>query len=440
MTNTNDPADLGAAAAAAAIAAGALTSEAVTAACLTRAAEREPQLRAFVELDPGGAMAQAQAADRAPRDGRGLLHGVPIAIKEIFDVAGLRCSWGTQIHAGRVPDADAAATRRFRAAGAVILGTTVSTEYAIADAGPTTNPRDPERTPGGSSSGSAAAVAAGLVPLALGSQTIGSIVRPSVYCGVYGLKPTKGAISALGAMALSPALDHPGPIARELDDIALACRVLFGVEPDDPESVAVVPPEARALPDGLSMLVVEGPLRDRIEPPSRTALARARAAFEAIGIRPRAHELPASFDEAADCQEVLLRHGTARNHGADRDRAGDRMSERVRSLVDGGRAITDAEGAAARSQALEYRAAIEQLLAGDTVILAAATDGVAPPRGDGSATGSAALQGLWTLAGLPVLALPCGAVEGLPVGVQLIAAPGREDLLLAAARAVQKHL
>jgi Asp-tRNA(Asn)/Glu-tRNA(Gln) amidotransferase A subunit family amidase len=430
-------ADLGAAAAAAAIATDACTSEALVSACLARIAAREPVVRAFVDLDPERAMAAARAADRAPREARGALHGVPVAIKEIFDVAGMRCTWGTPIHADRIPLNDAAATRRFRAAGAVILGTTVSTEYAIANAGPTTNPHDATRTPGGSSSGSAAAVAAGMVPLALGSQTIGSIVRPATYCGVYGLKPSKGAISCLGAMALSAALDHPGPIAREVADLVLACRVLFGVEPEDRASLAVEPPKPCAPPPELRVLLVAGPLEARIEAPSRAALARARAAFEAAGVPVRAHELAASFEGAADCQETLLCRGMACHHGADRDRAGDRMSERVRSLIDRGRAIPESAHTAALAQARDYRALLTELLTGDTIILAAAADGVAPPRGDGSATGSPALQGLWTLAGLPALALPCGLYDRLPVGVQLVAAPGREDLLLAAAALVR---
>ena len=435
-----DLASLGAAAAAEAVATGACTSEALVSACLARIAEREPVVRAFVDLDPDRALAQARAADRAPREGRSALHGVPVAIKEIFDVAGMRCAWGTPIHAGRVAAADSAVARRFRAAGAVIMGTTVSTEYAIANAGPTTNPHDPARTPGGSSSGSAAAVAAGMVPLALASQTIGSIVRPATYCGVYGLKPTKGAISCLGGMALSAALDHPGPVAREIADIALACRVLFGVEPDDPESMAVAPPELRLAPPGLDVLLVEGPLGARIEPPSRAALDRTRTALEAAGLVVRAHDLPATFENAGACQDTLLCHGIAQHHGADRDRAGDQMSERVRGLIDRGRAIPDSAHEATLAQARGYRAALTELLTGDTIILAAAVDGVAPPRGDGSATGSPLLQGLWTLAGMPALALPCGTFAGLPIGVQLVAAPGRENLLLAAANLARERL
>ena len=140
-------------------------------------------------------------------------------------------------------------------------------------------------------------------------------MRPATYCGVYGLKPTKGAISCLGGMALSPALDHPGPVARETADIALACRALFGVEADDPESMAVAPPELRPAPPGLRVLLVEGPLRARIEPPSREALDRARAALEASGLAVRAHDLPASFEGAEGCQDILLCRGVAQHHG-----------------------------------------------------------------------------------------------------------------------------
>ena len=233
---------LGAAAAAATVRAGTCTSEALVAACLERVAACEPEIKAFVELRPDRALAEARARDREAAEARGSLHGVPVAVKEVFDVAGMLCTWGTPIHRGRMPSVDAAAVARIRAAGAVIVGTTVSTEYAVWAAGPTVNPYDPGRTPGGSSSGSAAAVATGMVPFALGSQTIGSVVRPAVYCGVLGMKPSKGAISNAGAMPLSPFLDHVGFLARNTEDLALACQVLFGSDSEDAYSEEIQAP------------------------------------------------------------------------------------------------------------------------------------------------------------------------------------------------------
>ena len=197
--------------------------EEMVCASLARIAALDGRVRAFRDV--------AETADavsetlRAPLDGA--LRGVPVAIKETFDVQGMHCTWGTPIYRTRMPSRDAVAVERLRAAGATIVGTTISTEYAIGAPGPTTNPHDRSRTPGGSSSGSAAAVAAGMVPIALGSQTVGSIVRPAIYCGVYGLKPTHGAIDAGGVMPLSAVLDHVGVLARTPADIALVCRVLF---------------------------------------------------------------------------------------------------------------------------------------------------------------------------------------------------------------------
>ena len=178
---------LGATAAAAATRAGTCTAEALTAACLKRIDAREPSVRAFVDMQRDRALAEVRDLDWRVAGERGPLHGVPVAVKEVFDVAGMICGWGTPIRENQVPRRDAVVVARLRAAGAVVVGTTVSTEYAVWTAGPNTNPHDPARTPGGSSSGSAAAVAAGMVPLAIGSQTIGSVVRPAVYCGALGV-------------------------------------------------------------------------------------------------------------------------------------------------------------------------------------------------------------------------------------------------------------
>ncbi|HJU23829.1 MAG TPA: amidase [Casimicrobiaceae bacterium] len=422
----NALAKLGAAEAARAIARGELRSEALVRACLGEIESREGVVHAFRDrVATEKAIAEARERDQAPRESRGPLHGVPVAVKEIIDVAGLRCEWGTPIHAGRVPRQDAPVVTRLREAGAVILGTTISTEHAIARAGPTTNPHDPTRSPGGSSSGSAAAVAACMVPLALGSQTVGSIVRPATYCGVYGLKPTFGSISRQGAMPLSAALDHVGFLARELDDLDLACRVLFDRDPGQSKQ----PPPRRAL-------LVEGPWPECIETASRTALARAQAAFEAGGIGITATSLPSEFVDAHATLETILMRDIAINHGADRDRPGDLMSERLRDLVDRGRRISDAQYADAIDRARGYRESLVRLLDDETIILAPATDGIAPPI-SAEGTGSARLQGLYTMAGLPALAVPCGMVDGLPVGVQLIALPQSEMLLIGAVRSMR---
>jgi len=432
VPQVNDLAVLGAAQAAAAIRAGTITSEQLISACLQRIAEREDVVRAFVDLQPDNALAHARELDKRRPSATELLYGVPVAVKEVFDARGYRCSWGTAIHTDRRPASDAACVTRLREAGAVILGTTVSTEYAIAAAGPTTNPWDPQRTPGGSSSGSAAAVACGMVPLALASQSIGSIVRPATYCGVLGLKPTRGAVSTLGGMPLARELDHAGFIARRHEDIQLGCRVLFGHDALDPDSRSVAPPDSSSLGEIHRVLEVAGPFRARVGRGSREAVTRAITALRSAGLAVDTIELPAHFDDIEESIYTLLCRGIAEHHGDDYNRASVRMSERMRGLVDRGRAVSDQQHAAAVTFAQRVTQDLLKILTPGTIAVNAATDDVAPLLSEG--TGSPILQGLWTLAGVPVLAVPCGRYEQLPIGVQIAAAPGREDLLIHAAR------
>ena len=229
---------LSAADAARAIRDGALSAEELVEACLARIAEADPAIEAWTYLDPEHARTQARARDADRREGRaiGPLHGLPIGIKDIFDTADMPTEDGTVLHAGRTPAHDAAAVAMLRAAGAVILGKTVTTECATYTPGKTRNPHNPEHTPGGSSSGSAAAVAAGMVPLALGSQTNGSVIRPAAFCGVYGFKPTHGLIPRSGVLKLSRTLDHVGVFARSIEDVALICEALVGYDPADPDT------------------------------------------------------------------------------------------------------------------------------------------------------------------------------------------------------------
>src|SRR3989441_12366200 len=202
------------------IRAGLLTSEELVAACLERIRATEPSVQAWAFLDEQHALAQARAADERKRSGEpiGALHGVPVSLKDIIDTADMPTENGTVLHKGRTPREDAAVVKTLRAAGAVILGKTVTTECAYFAPGKTRNPHNPEHTPGGSSSGSAAAVAAAMVPLALGSQTNGSVIRPAAFCGVYGFKPTHGLLPRSGVLQLARTLDHIGLFARSLDD------------------------------------------------------------------------------------------------------------------------------------------------------------------------------------------------------------------------------
>jgi Asp-tRNA(Asn)/Glu-tRNA(Gln) amidotransferase A subunit family amidase len=409
------------------------SAEEVLKSCLQKIRSQDPIIRAFVDIDEQGAIEQARACDRAPPNGP--LHGIPIAVKDTVDVAGLRCTWGSPVHADRVPRTDAAVVRRLRDAGAVIVGTTVTTEYAIAKAVPTTNPHNPAFTPGGSSSGSGAAVAARMVPLAVATQSVGSIIRPAIFCGVFGLKPTFGAISTIGAMPLSARLDHIGPMARTVEDIALACQVMFAREPGDSLAVQVRPSKLRSPATDTRVLRVDGPLADRIEPPTAAALDRAQRVLEGAGLSVTAVDLPDHFSRLINCYETIIFRDLAQRHGADRDQHGDKLSDRFKEIIEIGRATTAAAYDAAVADATSYRHHIVELLDGETVILAPATDGLAPRMSD--RTGEQKLQSLWTVTGVPSLATPCGKVDGLPVGVQLVAAPGREDLALAAAQLIE---
>src|SRR5262245_20622291 len=202
---------------------GVIGSTQLVEACLARVRETDGQIGAWTFLDPDHALAQARAADEYRLSGRpiGPLHGVPVGVKDIIDTADMPTENGSVLHAGRTPSRDAAVVAMLRGAGAVIMGKTVTTEFASREPGKTRNPHNPAHTPGGSSSGSAAAVAAGMVPLALGSQTGGPTIRPAAYCGVYGFKPTHGLIPRHGMLRLSRTLDHVGLFAPTIEDIAL---------------------------------------------------------------------------------------------------------------------------------------------------------------------------------------------------------------------------
>src|SRR5262245_35271294 len=217
---------------------GLLTSEELVGACLERIRALEPKVQAWTFLDEAHALSQASAADERRRSGEavGPLHGVPVGLKDIIDTADMPTENGCALHKGRAPRSDAAVVRMLRAAGAVVLGKTVTTECAYFSPGKTRNPHDLERTPGGSSRGPAAAVAAAMVPLALGSQTNGSVIRPAAFCGVYGFKPTHGLIPRTGVLQLSRTLDHVGLFARSIEDLALLAEQVAGYDEGDPDT------------------------------------------------------------------------------------------------------------------------------------------------------------------------------------------------------------
>ncbi len=425
------------------IAAGALGAQALTDACLERIAEAEPVVQAWAWLDGDHALREAAARDARRRTGRptGPLHGLPVGVKDIIDTAGIPTANGTVIDAGRVPAADAFVVARLKAAGAVILGKTETAELAFLHPGRTHNPANPGHTPGGSSSGSAAAVAAGMVPLAVGTQTGGSVIRPAAYCGIVGFKPSFGAIPRTGILPQSPSLDTVGVFARTIEDAALLAEVLFGHDPADRASRPA--PHPRLLDTALARPPVP-PMFAFVRPPgwdgaaeeTRLAMAELTATlggqcFEAA--------LPNAFDEAAAIRERINFAEMAKCYFAHERRGRAQMSGVLCDALDAGKAILARDYLAALDWPGVLNAGLAEIFARADAILTPATPSAAP---EGLAsTGSAIFNGLWTLCGLPAVTLPLlEAGNGLPMGVQLVGPAGEDARLLRTARWLMAHL
>ncbi len=391
--------------------------------CLERIDAREATVRAWVVVDRERAMAQARDrdADLAAGRWRGSLHGVSVGIKDIIDVAGLPTAAGSELWADRMADEDAPIVTRLREAGAVILGKTVTTPYAWIDPPPTTNPWDPDRTPGGSSSGSAAAVACGMCLGALGSQTGGSITRPASFCGVSGLKPSFGRLEVAGVLPLSPCLDHPGPIARTAADLALLWQAL---RPDDPAAaVADRPPRLGRL---------GGIFRSKAEPSALDALESALAAFAGAGATVAEAPLPEGFDAVSIQHRVIMSSEAAFLHEARANICPEDYPDRISALIDEGNAYRATTYLYARDHQERLKRSMLASFDGVDALITPATVGPAPDR---STTGDPVFNSPWSYTGLPTVSIPVAlAPEGLPLAVQIIGKPGREAELLGLAR------
>jgi Asp-tRNA(Asn)/Glu-tRNA(Gln) amidotransferase A subunit family amidase len=428
-----DLSTLTAAQAAAKIATGAVSSEDVTRACVERIAAVEPTVHALAHFDPDAALAQARERDDWRRRGRptGPLHGVPVAIKDIIDTADFPTECGSAALSGRRPRADAAVVSRLRAAGAVIIGKSVTTEFAYFHPGPTRNPHDPKRTPGGSSSGSAAAVAAGMVPLAIGSQTAGSIIRPAAFCGVFAMKPSHGLVSRAGVLSLSRTLDHVGPFARSIEDLALVMDAIAGYDAADPDTRPLAARNFRRIAAenfGLDprFAFVKTPVWDKADAEAREAIEElARELGEACFT----YDLPEQYTSAWDNHRAIMSVEMAHNLGDISDKGGDKISTRFRELVAEGRGVGATRYLDAIAQAGALRASLVELFEQEcSAILTLSAPGVAP---EGAATGNPMFNSLWTLVGLPAVNLPLLTGEGgMPLGVQLVGAPGDDARLL----------
>jgi len=432
----------GVAEAATAIRDGRLASVELVEDCLRRIGEVDGDVQAWAFIDPDHALRQARAADDYRRAGRALgpLHGVPIGIKDIFDTSDYPTEFGSRLWEGRTPRHDAAVVARLRAAGAVILGKTVTTEYAYFHPGKTRNPHDPARTPGGSSSGSAAAVAAGMIPGAIGSQTNGSVIRPASFCGVVGFKPTHGLIPRSGALLLSRALDHVGVFARSVVDAALIADVLAGHDEDDPDTRPIAAPLLAAtaaaeppLPPRFAF--VKGPAWKAAEPYLDEAFA------ELVGVLGDAGQpldLGTAFDRGIDFHGTVMAVDMAHNFRRDLAKGGDALSVQLRELLGRGQRLTAFDYLEAVASADVFNRFLNDTFDEYDAILTASAPGEAPV---GTATGNPIFCSLWTYLGTPAVSLPLlEGPNGMPIGVQLIGRRGNDARLLRTARWLSQHL
>jgi Asp-tRNA(Asn)/Glu-tRNA(Gln) amidotransferase A subunit family amidase len=420
------------------IRAGKTSSVEVVESCLGRIRETEPRVEAWIYLDPEYALSQAKASDEWRLSGRpiGGLHGVPVGLKDIIDTADMPTENGSVLHAGRTPSRDAAVVERLRAAGAVIMGKTVTTEFATRTAGKTRNPHNPGHTPGGSSSGSAAAVAAGMVPLSLGSQTGGSTIRPGSYCGIYALKPTHGLVSRHGMFQLSRSLDHVGLFARTIEDLGLLLEEVAGFDERDPDTQ----PRGRAPYRSLTMEEPPAVPRfgffrsgrwDRIAEDARAAMGEV---VEHLGERVEEFELSESADELAEWHRVIMDTEVAVNLRREWETGRDRLSAPLRGRIEAGHAVRAPEYLAARAAAGPLMATFTELFEQRyDAILTPAVDGTAPAGLE--STGEPTFCTLWTMLGLPSVSLPLlQGANGLPLGVQLVGPRHGDGRLLRTAR------
>lgn len=409
-----DPARLTATEAARQIRGGRLRPEALMEACLDRIAARERLVHAFAAFDPGLARRGTAAAPPGP------LHGLPIGIKDVLDTADLPSEYGSPIWHGWRPRADAAAVAWARAAGAVVIGKTVTTEFATRKPGPTANPHRLGHTPGGSSSGSAAGVADFFFPLAYGTQTAGSVIRPAAYCGVVGYKPSFGTISRIGMKIMSDSLDTVGVMARSVADCALFAGVVSGRDLGDPEQ----------RPDRAPRIgLCRSPSWEQAQPETHTLLDRVTTALHRAGAMMTDRELPASIAALTAAHPVVMNSESARALGWELATAREAISEGLRERLDFGLSRSEAERVAAYASFAEAQAAFPAVTEGLDILVTPAAPGVAPAGLEW--TGDPAFNFIWTSLHVPCVTVPAGeGPNGLPLGIQIVGRLGDDRAVL----------
>lgn len=410
------------------IAGGHLTAEAAVRQAFERIEVLEGTLQAWVALGRDQALAAARVLDRGP--GNGLLHGVPIGIKDIMATHDLPTRCGSPIYQGWQPPYDAAVVALARQAGAVVVGKTVTTEFAYFGAGPTVNPHDPARTPGGSSSGSAASVGAGMVPLATGTQTAGSIVRPAAFCGVAGYKPSFGLVDPAGVKPLAVTLDTIGVLGATVADAALFVEAVSGLD-------LVAAAERAGRPRRIGLC--RSPAWHLASPDMAAAFLGLPARLEAAGVAVVERELPAVAGEALAAQMRIMAYEAARALAHEAEAHWSLLSPKLQELLTQGRALDRATYERDRALVPALRAALDQTFADVDVLLCPSAAGVAPLREGG--TGDPLFNRLWTLAGTPAINVPgLRDPAGLPLGVQILAPIGRDAVAIEAAAWLERVL
>ena len=437
-----DSVHLGAREAAEAIRTGKVSSVEMIQAERKRREQGDEEIHAWAHLDANLALEQARRADESRRMGRatGPLHGVPVGIKDIIDTFDLPTERGTVLCAGRTPSKDATLVAALREAGAVILGKTETAELAVFTPGRTSNPHNPKRPPGGSSSGSAAAVAAFMIPLSVGTQTNGSVIRPASFCGVFGFKPSFGRISRRGVLVISRLLDTVGVFARNLGDLALIADVLMVYDQNDPDM------RPRARPAISRILADPPPLEPRLAFVRTPAWDRAaettkdafREMIEHVGDRVDVVDLPPLFNSALDDHKVIMEADLARSFASLYLDGGDKISEKLRGMIEQGQRVLATEYNAAVDRIREYNDVLDEYFVDYDALLTPSTLGEAP---DMAATGDPVFCTIWTLCGTPALNLPVLQGPGeLPLGAQLVGARGDDARLFRTARWLVERL
>ena len=426
-----------------AIASGRLSSVDLVKSCLAQIADTDASINAWAYLDPESALAQAAECDRIRKAGLGTgpLHGLPVGLKDVIDTRDMPTQRGTDIFKDRQPDKDARLVERLRESGAVIMGKTVTTELAFVHANDTRNPHNTEHSPGGSSSGSAAAVAACHVPLAVGTQTNGSVIRPASFCGTFGFKPTRGVISRAGVLKTSDSLDQVGCFGRSLEDVALLTDALAGYDQADSCSFARPRPQMRAgaqaeAPVAPDLVWFNLPFYDRLSPDAHEGM---EAVLDVLG--PRITRMAAA-DTLANLVAVQARiheYEICQHQAAVFDANFEDLSRELQLIVARGRKISEAEYTDALAVKASAQTFFDELFVEFDAIIAPCATGEAPKFGSG--TGDPIFCTLWTLAGLPCVSLPLLVGDNnLPIGVQLIGPIEKDDRLLRTARWLQLHL